>query len=54
MARVRDMDWPSRLPEDEWAELVQGVPAKDEPFIKQYETGREALIAQEKNQRSGK
>jgi adenosine deaminase CECR1 len=42
------------MPEDEWAEVVQGIPAKDEPFIKKYLDGREALIAQEGKQRSGK
>ena len=42
------------MPEEDWAEVVQGVPAKDETFIKQYLGGREALIAQEKKQRSGK
>jgi hypothetical protein len=54
MSRVRDLAWPSEMPDDEWAEVVQGVPAKDEPFIKKYLDGREALIAQEKKQRSGK
>jgi adenosine deaminase CECR1 len=54
MSRVRDLAWPSGMPDDEWAEVVQGVPAKDEPFIKKYLDGREALIAQEKKQRSGK
>jgi adenosine deaminase CECR1 len=47
------MEWPSRMPEEEWAEVAQGLPAKDEPFINKYLTGREALIAQEKKQRSG-
>ena len=42
------------MPEEDWAEVVQGVPAKDETFIKQYLGGREALIAQEQKQRSGK
>lgn len=46
------MVWPSRMPEDEWAEVSQDIPAKDEPFIAKYVAGREALIAQEKNQRS--
>lgn len=48
------MTWPSRMAEDEWAEISQDIPAKDEPFIKQYLSGQEALIAQEKKQRSGK
>lgn len=42
------------MAEDEWAEIAQDIPAKDEPFIKQYLFGQEALIAQEKKQRSGK
>lgn len=53
MARVRDLEWPSRMPEEDWAEVSQGLPAKDEPFITQYENGRAALIAQEAHQRSG-
>jgi adenosine deaminase CECR1 len=42
------------MPEDEWEEVEQGIPAKDEPFINQYLAGRDALIAQEKKQRSGR
>jgi adenosine deaminase CECR1 len=42
------------MPDDEWAEVVQGIPTKDEPFVNKYRDGREALIAQEKKQRSGK
>jgi hypothetical protein len=42
------------MPDDEWAEVLQGVPAKNEPFINKYLAGREALIVQEKKQRSGK
>jgi len=42
------------MPEDEWAEVEQGLPAKDEPFINKYLVGRDALIDQEKRQRSGK
>jgi adenosine deaminase CECR1 len=41
------------MPDDEWAEVEQDIPAKDETVINQYLSGREALIAQEKNQRSG-
>ncbi|KAH7407500.1 hypothetical protein BKA64DRAFT_743127 [Cadophora sp. MPI-SDFR-AT-0126] len=44
--------WPSRMAENEWVEIAQDIPAKDEPFIKQYLSGQEALIAQEKKQRS--
>jgi adenosine deaminase CECR1 len=54
MSRVKDLAWPSRMPDDEWAEVVQGIPTKDEPFVNKYRDGREALIAQEKKQRSGK
>jgi adenosine deaminase CECR1 len=53
MSRVKDLAWPSGMPDDEWAEVVQGVPVKDEPFIKKYLDGRDALVAQEKKQRSG-
>ncbi len=42
------------LPDDEWEELAQDLPAKDEPFIQKYIGGRDALIAQEKKQRSGR
>ncbi|KUJ18130.1 adenosine deaminase family protein-like protein [Mollisia scopiformis] len=52
MSRVRDMVWPSRMAEEEWAEVSQDIPAKDEPFINKFLSGREALIAQEKQQRS--
>lgn len=41
------------MPDDEWEEVVQTVPSVDEPFIQKYLSGREALIAQEKKQRSG-
>ena len=52
-ARVTEMNWPSQMPDDEWAEVAQGIPTKDEPFINKYLSGREALIAQERQQRSG-
>ncbi len=54
MARVRELVWPSRIPEEEWEAISQGIPAKDEPFIERYLGGREALILQEKKQRSGR
>jgi adenosine deaminase CECR1 len=54
MSRVRDLAWPSRMPDDEWEEVEQDLPAKDEPFINKYLLGRDALIDQEKKQRSGK
>lgn len=43
-----------RLSEIEWQEFSQELPSKDEPFLQQYLHGRDALIGQEKNQRSGK
>lgn len=45
---------PGRLQDDEWAELAEGIPAKEEPFLQKYVQGREALIEQEKKLRSGK
>jgi len=53
MSRVKDLPWPSRMADDEWAEVSEGLPTKDEPFINKYLMGREALILQEKTQRSG-
>jgi adenosine deaminase CECR1 len=41
------------MPEDEWEEVSQDLPAKDDPFINKYLLGRSALIDQEKKQRSG-
>jgi len=38
--------------EEAWAR-EQGVPSFEEPFIQKYLKGRDALIAQEKRQRSG-
>ncbi|RDW62854.1 adenosine deaminase family protein-like protein [Coleophoma crateriformis] len=52
MSRFKNAVWPSRMPEDEWEEVATGIPAKDEPFINKYVMGREALVAQEKSQRS--
>lgn len=43
----------TRIPEDEWEEIAEGIPAKTEPFLQKYLQGRDALIAQEKKQRSG-
>jgi len=43
---LRDVD-----DEEDWAR-EQGVPSLDEPFIQKYLDGRDALIAQEKRQRS--
>lgn len=38
---------------EEWEEIAQTIPAQDDPFIQKYLSGREALIAEEKKQRSG-
>lgn len=38
--------------DEQWAR-EQGVPSFDQPFIQKYLQGRDALIAQEKKQRSG-
>ncbi|RDL39187.1 Metallo-dependent hydrolase [Venustampulla echinocandica] len=51
-ARIKHMDWPSQIGDDEWKEVSEGLPSKEEPFIWKYVSGREALIAQEKKQRS--
>ncbi|PQE23595.1 adenosine deaminase family protein [Rutstroemia sp. NJR-2017a BVV2] len=50
--RMKNLPWPSQLPDEEWAELSEGLPAKDEPFINKYLDGREALLDQEKKLRS--
>ncbi len=42
------------LSDEEYAELAEGLPDKDLPFLQKYLHGREALIAEEKKQRSGK
>jgi hypothetical protein len=44
-----DGEWNS---DDEWHE-TEGVPRLEDQFIQQYLTGRDALVAQEKKQRSG-
>ena len=54
MAQVKELGWPTAMPEDEWEEVLQGVPSSDEPFINKYLEGQASLIAQEKKQRSGK
>lgn len=41
------------MSKEEWDEIAQTIPAKDDPFILKYMTGREALIAEEKKQRYG-
>lgn len=41
------------LSDDEQWVRDQGVPSFDQPFIQKYLQGRDALVAQEKKQRSG-
>lgn len=43
----------SHMSKEEWEELAQTIPNKDDAFIQKYMAGREALIAEEKKQRSG-
>jgi adenosine deaminase CECR1 len=43
----------SRLPDEEWEIISQDLPGIDEPFLQKYLHGRNALIAEEKKQRSG-
>lgn len=38
--------------DEQWVK-EQGVPSFEEPFIQKYLQGRDALVAQEKKQRSG-
>ncbi|KAH6683025.1 adenosine deaminase family protein-like protein [Halenospora varia] len=51
-ARIKNMNWPSEMPDDEWQEVKDGIPSKEEPFISKYVSGRQALVAEEKKQRS--
>lgn len=37
---------------EEW-EKAQGIPSLSDPFIQKYHAGRDALVQQEKKQRSG-
>lgn len=41
------------LSDDEQWVREQGVPGMEQPFIQKYLQGRDALVAQEKKQRSG-
>lgn len=41
------------MEDDEWADLASEIPAFEEPFIQKFVSGRQALIAEEKKQRSG-
>lgn len=43
----------SLMSNEEWEEIAQTIPSKGDAFIQKYMTGREALIAEEKKQRSG-
>jgi adenosine deaminase CECR1 len=38
--------------DEEWAQ-AEGVPSLSDPFIQKYLDGRDALVQQEKRQRSG-
>jgi hypothetical protein len=44
---------PLTTEEDDWDPTAEGIPQKGDPFIQQYLHGRDALISQEKRQRSG-
>jgi hypothetical protein len=39
--------------EDEWAEVSKEIPQEDDAFLRKYVEGREALISQENQRRSG-
>jgi len=39
--------------DEEWAEVEQDLPKLEDPFLKKYLDGREALIAEEHKRRSG-
>lgn len=54
LSHLKNLPWPTHIPDEDWEEVSQGVPSKDEPFISKYLQGREALVDQEKKQRSGK
>lgn len=54
LAHLKNEPWTTALPDEEWNELKQGVPSKDEAFIKQFMSGREQLIQEEHKQRSGR
>jgi adenosine deaminase CECR1 len=42
------------MADEEWEEVVQELPSRDQPSLQAFENGREALIAQEKKFRSGR
>ncbi|KAI1001228.1 hypothetical protein K3495_g6970 [Podosphaera aphanis] len=51
-SRIKDMPWPSGLPDEDWLQIQQELPKADDPIIHQFLTGREALISEEKQRRS--
>lgn len=55
MSSVRQMAASAshRLADEDWEELKQDIPKLEEPFLQQYFKGQQALIAEEKSQRSG-
>jgi hypothetical protein len=44
---------PPALTNEDWEEVQLQIPKRDDPVIQKYMTGREALISEEKKQRSG-
>ncbi|OTA84042.1 hypothetical protein M434DRAFT_400537 [Hypoxylon sp. CO27-5] len=46
------MDFGPSYTDEEWEEISKDVPQETDPFVQKYIQGREALIAQENNQRS--
>lgn len=40
--------------EEEWEEVAQEIPSRDEPVIKKYLEGRQSLVDEEGKERSGK
>ena len=41
------------MTQEEWEEISQELPKREDPVLQKYLHGREALIAQEHKQRSG-
>lgn len=39
--------------DEEWQDISQEVPRLEDAFVQKYLQGREALVAEEKKQRSG-
>jgi len=40
--------------EEEWEEVAQEIPSRDEPVIQKYLEGRQSLVNEEGKERSGK